>query len=105
LSAKFEIATDGNGIFPSAQLQHFLNSHLNSQKYIRLLSVEFSSPQLSVYGLHKNTNKIIIPQISFLNETENVPTTISVGLKIFSIIEVKNKILAEIRGGQGWKVF
>jgi hypothetical protein len=97
LSAKFSIihsyadadGTDAGGLV-LPELQHFLDSHLNSQKYIRLLSVEFSSQHACRVHKYSNNNmmKIInMPQIYAANQEKKLPTEIFVGflfLKIFS---------------------
>jgi hypothetical protein len=96
LSAKFSIShsdadADGtaDGGLVLAELQHFLDSHLNSQKYIRLLSVEFSSQHACRVHKYSNNNmmKIInMPQMYASNQGRKLPTEILVGflfVKIF----------------------
>jgi hypothetical protein len=91
LSAKFPFLTNADGaIGVSDELQLFLNAHLNSQKYVRLLSVELPSPSdqpANAWRVHKTENnimQIMPPQIPVPNEGEKWPTTISVGfLNIF----------------------
>jgi hypothetical protein len=68
------------------ELQSFLNAHLNSQGYIRLLSIEVPSPSdqpaaaWRVYNNEMNNiMKIMPPQIYVQNEGDKLPTTISVG--------------------------
>jgi hypothetical protein len=59
LTAKFPISINADGTigeFP--EFQNFLNSHLNSQKFIRLYNVELSTPFVC-WG-HDNTIKTVI---------------------------------------------
>jgi hypothetical protein len=77
LTAKYQISINADGTIRAVdEFQQFLNCHLNSQKYVRLLSVEFSSPQLA-WSLHKNINNII-PQNLVPNDGKESTTNIQV---------------------------
>ena len=77
LATKFPITLYNTGASIFAEFQHFLNSHINTQKYIRLLNIELPMQLGWSWSLHKNDN-IIVPQIAISNEGETFPTNISV---------------------------